>query len=46
MTDYGIRDNIKALAFILNISIIGICKKEKFGYGKNPNAPNVYEREN
>lgn len=44
LADYNIDDSTKAISFILNeISIIGICKKQQFGYGKNPDAPFIYE---
>lgn len=45
INDYGIDTAANAAAFILNnISVIGICKKEQFGYGKkNPHAPFIYE---
>lgn len=42
-TSYNVTDSRKAVSFIINnISIRGICKKEQFGYGRNPNAPYIY----
>ena len=42
--DYMIKDTASAISFILNkINLLGMCKKQQFGYGKVKDAPFVYE---
>lgn len=44
LRDYKIKDTASAISFIMNnILLIGMCKKKQLGYGKNINAPFVYE---